>query len=375
MLGIVAILSFGAAERFRLLALIAIGIATLCLLLVGAAQVLVGSVDTWSFERAIDPSPAVAGDRVTVTLRATALRWWAPSLVVVETTATEEHRLGFTRTNKRPTSEASWTTPVRHRGTLTSGPGQVWRFDTLGLFKRRCGGVPTASTIVRPVTVALKRSSLRKAYLDATHTHRERSEERGDLRAYRSGDDPRRVDWKASARATALGGALVVTGDNWRQPDDDVRVVIELDDLRPGGSGLVVPSSPDDARSPNRELALSVAASVLTAFNETTPCALEIRKAGRTLHVARSLTQNLDALAQVERLEAALDVVPRGRSGAELARQERIPTVVIAGPDGRGHGQLRIVCTTKLTNAAAYDAHTVLSTRLETLPRDLGEIS
>ena len=382
-LSIAAVLSFFAAQHFRLLALIAVAVALGAILVVAMLEVLLGSTKSWHFERTLIPDRASVGDSVHVTLRAQPTRWWAASVLVLEAAGPTIKRMSFARSTGSSVSETSWTLPATRRGLFQAGPSELWRHDVLGLFKRLCSTVTPTSIVVHPASVTVRRKSLLSlAHLDAVYVHQQRSDERGDLRPYVSGDDPRRVSWKASARASAAGTGtgLVVSGDDWRQPDDDVRIVLELDDLPPGPGSFVVPSNANPRTSvlnPNRELALSVTASVLTALDGRLPCALEIRNAGKTLHSARSLPENLDALALVEQLDPTAPRPTGTRrvtsdSGARLARQERQPNIVISGPGGQGDAQVHFVCDTRNGVAPSRDRSTVLVHSLEWFRREYG---
>ena len=110
---------------------------------------------------------------------------------------------------------------ARRRGAYQVGPTALEGSDYLGLYKftRRAGPAPELLVYPRAMPIP----NLWPQSLRGRSPHRPRRRYRGPssefygVREYYPGDDPRRVDWKTSARR---GKLAVIGGERWRLAGD-----------------------------------------------------------------------------------------------------------------------------------------------------------
>ena len=110
----------------------------------------------------------------------------------------------------RGTAEVEFSATPSRRGRFWVGPGWVRYASTLGLFKRDAELKCSAEVKVYPAVASLKkyqllvrRLRLREMGLRAQRV-RGQGMEFARLREYARGDDPRLIDWKATARRTSI---------------------------------------------------------------------------------------------------------------------------------------------------------------------------
>jgi uncharacterized protein (DUF58 family) len=141
--------------------------------------------------------------------------------------------------------------PTDHRGALALGPARVAVSDPLGLARRRHVVAPREEVLVRPRVHAIVPPALgagrRLAHDDDRSPRAAATDATGEflaVRPYETGDDPRRVHWRSSARTDDLmvrqyeaprrGATLVFldtrvrTGATPKRSDDD-RPAVDLD--------------------------------------------------------------------------------------------------------------------------------------------------
>jgi uncharacterized protein (DUF58 family) len=299
-LAVVAALAAWAGAMLGVFALFAFAVGLAMLVVIGLGSVIHGGLRSWKIERVLQPAPARVGVPVTVEITATPVRPFAPSVALFEPTPWGVRRLGLTsRMAKREPLGITWKLPTPNRGVLTAGPGLLFRHDLLSLFRRRVAELPATTVVVHPRTVWFDSSSLRRLVgTDALGTSDEL--EAGDMRTYVPGDDPRRVNWKASAR-TMSAGNLIVVDQKSSGRESDACVVLELD-------GLPLTNWDDDENQNSaREIAISVAASIIEEFaarsGSGSRCELRIVNGHHTIHRSFDPQENVDALALVEQLE------------------------------------------------------------------------
>jgi uncharacterized protein (DUF58 family) len=147
---------------------------------------------------------------------------------------------------------AAYRVPTERRGVIHIGPLDAERTDLLGLAQRRWT-VPGVHEIlvvphVLPVTVPIAGSTGSLGQHLKTRSLGQRGSEFHSLRTYVTGDDPRAINWKATARSLDL----IVRQTN---PDGLMRCAVVLDDT----SGM---------SAAGWERAVSIAASLVTAAQQ-----------------------------------------------------------------------------------------------------------
>ncbi len=281
----------------------AVGIATL--LVLGLLSVFAGGARSWKIARVLTPAMPQVGDSVSVEITAAPNRLLAPTLALFEPTPWGTRRLGLSSTvaTKEPL-RVGWNLTPTMRGLLRAGPGLLFRHDLFSLFRRRIADLPATEITVLPRTVRFDPEHLLRM-MGIQAVGPAESSELHDMRTYVPGDDPRRVNWKASAR-TMSSGTLIVADNRSYGGRSEVRVQLDVDSLPPTDVG-------DDYESTDsRELAISVAASIVaelaTVSHEGvgrpgTQCILEIYEQSQLLHRSDDAQQNVVALALLESLE------------------------------------------------------------------------
>jgi uncharacterized protein (DUF58 family) len=104
----------------------------------------------------------------------------------------------------------SWHAYCGERGVYTLGPATVRGSDPLGLFPFRLHCTETAVLFVYPApafAALANRNGIPVGALAAPEALCEDLARRRSLRPYQAGDEPRRINWRASARAAAFRGA------------------------------------------------------------------------------------------------------------------------------------------------------------------------
>ncbi len=163
--------------------------------------------------RWIHPSLLVVGDtgQVDIRLRHAGSIGSAPFVLEepVTRTMTDDHvaRLPVASQPARSTSSSGYRVPTATRGVITLGPLRMVVGDALGVARSRTDVVGTDQIVVAPRTLPidmpeLGRGALGRALLDAS-----RRLGPGDfhgLREYATGDEPRSIHWRASARSDDL---------------------------------------------------------------------------------------------------------------------------------------------------------------------------
>lgn len=162
--------------------------------------------------REIEPARIAAGDTATVHLRiSTGRRLRAGSVLVEEEVPPAlGGRARFVLDNLHPRRPVQVEYPIAadHRGAYELGPLSARLTDVFGLIERRQTFSDTTTLLVTPRTEELPAVRLAGEWSGSGES-RPRSvasagEEDATLRAYRHGDDMRRVHWRASARFDEL---------------------------------------------------------------------------------------------------------------------------------------------------------------------------
>ena len=105
-------------------------------------------------------------------------------------------------------ASAAYRVPTARRGLIRTGPLRALRRDVLGLTERTTTLAGTEEVLIVPHTIALPFPSVGSSGRLGQHLRMKSWGQTGSefhsLREYQRGDDIRRINWKASARATNL---------------------------------------------------------------------------------------------------------------------------------------------------------------------------
>lgn len=231
--------------------------------------------------------------------------------------------------------------PTR-RGVFTIGPLRVIRRDALGLTRRASIVAGPATIVVHPLVELVADRVVSRAWQDPpVRVRASRSGpsgfELGGLRDYVTGDDPRRIAWRASARTIDrdTGAIRYVVQELEMGITDRVSIVLDTDARR---------HSPGDP-STSFETAVAVAASIAVHhLHEGFSVSLETSR-GQLLPAQRgrrARVRVLDALAGVatggDALTGALRRLAVARGSAAVHTVVITPFVV-----DRDAGQLRLL--------------------------------
>jgi hypothetical protein len=337
----VAALSAWAGALLGVFALFAFAVGLAALLGLGLFSILYGGRKSWKIQRVLTPDPARVGVPVRVQITAAPANRFAPSVALFEPTPWGTRRLGLSaQSTKREPLRLTWSLSTPARGVLTAGPGLLFRHDLLSLFRRRVADLPATHVLVHPRTIPITATGLRRLIgIDAVGPAEQL--EPGDMRAYVSGDDPRRVNWKASAR-TMSSGSLIVIDQKPTGRESDICVLLELDHL-----SQYAPSTDLHAAS-SRELAISVAASIVVELtdrsNSAVKCELRVTSGSRVIHRSYDRRENLDALAIIESIDDETNSTRSDSDGQNLRDSMSKRAVLITGPTSKNTGRATFRC-------------------------------
>lgn len=202
-------ISIGTGRLFGLMELYVIGSGLLLCVLAGLVHVRTRFVHM-SIQREIEPAYPTAGTEVTVSLILHSLRR-TPTCELIDV-VDQTSRVGLTLTPlaRHRTARVRYRIPTQRRGVLSLGPALVDVSDPLGLLsRRRVIGAPT-EVIVHPRWVSIDLPNPQHCEGTLIDMIRQLIEQMSvnlefrSLREYVSGDDLRRINWKATARRDVL---------------------------------------------------------------------------------------------------------------------------------------------------------------------------
>jgi uncharacterized protein (DUF58 family) len=208
-----------------------------------------------SWARAISPARVPAGHTALVSIQLDNVSRLPTGLLLAEDTVPYSigSRPRFILDRIEPGGARRLSYPIQpdHRGKYAIGPLQVRVADAFGLAKVGSMAAPPSTLVVTPAVTALPHTSLAGSWLGEGDARASTAAAAGEddvvPRAYRDGDELRRVHWRSTARY----GELMVRREEqrWRN-----RAVLFLD-TRLGGHGGRGPVS-------SFEYAVSAAASI-----------------------------------------------------------------------------------------------------------------
>jgi len=161
-------------------------------------------------QRNVEPTEPMAGSELDVTLELLPLRR-TPSCDLVDSIG-DVGRVGLTLAPlaRHRTARIRYRVPTEHRGVLTLGPAHVEVTDPLGMIRRRRQVGNTTGVVVNPRWIRIDLPDPRTCDGDLIDFIRRLIDrmavnlEFRSLREYVTGDDLRRINWKASARRDQL---------------------------------------------------------------------------------------------------------------------------------------------------------------------------
>src|SRR6266851_8351043 len=197
---------------------------------------------TWA--RAITPARVPAGHTASVSIQLDNVSRLPTGLLLAEDTVPYSigSRPRFILDRIEPGGSRRLSYPIQpdHRGKFTIGPLNVRVADAFGLAKVGSTAAPPSTLVVTPAVTALPHTSLAGSWLGEGDARASTAAAAGedDLvpRAYRDGDQLRRVHWRSTARY----GELMVRREEqrWRN-----RALLLLDTRRIAHAGSGVTSS------------------------------------------------------------------------------------------------------------------------------------
>src|SRR6516162_3941939 len=205
--------------------------------------------------REVSPSRVPAGQTASVTIRLDNVSRLPTGLLLTEDTVPysigARPRFILDRIEPGGTRQLNYPIQPDHRGKFSIGPLNVRVADAFGLAKVGSMAAPPVTLVVTPPVTALPRTALAGSWLGDGDARASTAAAAGEddvvPRAYRDGDELRRVHWRSTARY----GELMVRREEqrWRN-----RAVLFLDTRQSGHGGRGPASS--------FEYAISAAASI-----------------------------------------------------------------------------------------------------------------
>lgn len=208
LVGLTAACTIGVGRFFGILELFVVGTG-LATSLVWAIIIVRFRAPTLGVTRTIRPDRPTAGEPARAELEfVNTGRTRSAPVRVIETvgrSSSARMRIGALVAGDR--IAAGYRIPTSRRGRLPIGPTVLVRQDALGLASRAVTAIDVVDVVVAPRTVELAMPVLGRGPLGrelAATARRLGPGEFHALRTYAPGDDPRLVDWKASARTDDL---------------------------------------------------------------------------------------------------------------------------------------------------------------------------
>jgi len=362
-----------------------IGVAALAA--VAAAAVAVGLARSGlTVTRRVTPTRLHVGDAARVDLHIRAERA-VPTFDLSDRIDAGRLRAGFVGSPLAPgaVAESAYRLPTERRGRVELGPALLESTDPLGLVVRLRVVAPTESVLVRPRVHTVDPPGMaaggRRIATDGTARRAVADDDAGEflaVRPYETGDDPRRVHWRSSARADdlmvrqfaapRLGTTLLVLDTRAGIPD-------------PGGAAFeraveAVSSLAVALGLARRPFACTTTAGTVLTGRTTDPRHLLDRLAT----AAVDATDAVDAIDTVDTVDAS-DVAGRVTGAARRRVGGPGPVVVVSAGDDAGlaglaglgrhlraPGPVTLVVTGGEITAAARGAATVVDARAVAFP-------
>lgn len=198
----------GLGRVFGIIELYVISVGALAALVLGV--IAVGAREpAITAHRWIHPPILTVGDagRVDLTLTNRGRRRSPRAEISEPVGPTETARLAVAPLRPGQDIDAAYRLPASRRGVLEIGPLQIEHRDQLGLATRRYVAAPSVEIVVAPRSHELPMPDLGRGVLGRhllTQAQRMGAGEFHSLRDYVEGDEPRLINWRASARSEEL---------------------------------------------------------------------------------------------------------------------------------------------------------------------------
>lgn len=216
-LAVASVACCGAGTQLGYGELVVIGIGA-ALVLVAAGLRLVRPVPV-RVVRDIAPLRVSRGDPAIVVLTChNEGRWRSPALRVADRCGPETVVVDVSRLRPGHSFRTVYRLPTRRRGLVEVGPMHCTVTDLFGLMRREQVGAASVTVQVRPRVVTLPATPAGSGCdLDGPAGDRAPSGPvmSHTLRPYVSGDDPRHIHWRTTARTNALTVRRMVDTDRW----------------------------------------------------------------------------------------------------------------------------------------------------------------
>ncbi|MEO8267915.1 MAG: DUF58 domain-containing protein [Ilumatobacteraceae bacterium] len=201
--------SFAIGRVFGLIELYVVGVGVVIAVLVAVISVQ-RPLPPLSVKRIVSPSLVSVGEPARVDIQLANLgRQASPYLQLWEPVGNNGGApMQLAKLGPGQAASAAYRVPTARRGLIRTGPLRALRRDVLGLTQRTTTLAGTEEVLVVPHTVGLPFPSVGSSGRLGQHLRMKSWGQTGtefhSLREYQRGDDIRRINWKASARATSL---------------------------------------------------------------------------------------------------------------------------------------------------------------------------
>ena len=206
---VAAAASFAIGRVFGLIELYVVGVGVVIAVLVAVISVQ-RRLPPLSVKRIVSPSMVSVGEPARVDIQLANLgRQASPYLQLWEPVGNNGGApMQLAKLGPGQAASAAYRVPTARRGLIRTGPLRALRRDVLGLTQRTTTLAGTEEVLIVPHTVGLPFPSVGSSGRLGQHLRMKSWGQTGtefhSLREYQRGDDIRRINWKASARATSL---------------------------------------------------------------------------------------------------------------------------------------------------------------------------
>ena len=206
---VAAAASFAIGRVFGLIELYVVGVGVVIAVLVAVISVQ-RRLPPLSVKRIVSPSMVSVGEPARVDIQLANLgRQASPYLQLWEPVGNNGGApMQLAKLAPGQAASAAYRVPTARRGLIRTGPLRALRRDVLGLTQRTTTLAGTDEVLIVPHTVGLPFPSVGSSGRLGQHLRMKSWGQTGtefhSLREYQRGDDIRRINWKASARATSL---------------------------------------------------------------------------------------------------------------------------------------------------------------------------
>ena len=206
---VAAVASFAIGRVFGLIELYVIGVGIVIAVLIAVISVQ-RRLPPLSVKRIVSPSMVSVGEPARVDIQLANLgRQASPYLQLWEPVGNNGGApMQLAKLGPGQAASAAYRVPTARRGLIRTGPLRALRRDVLGLTQRTTTLAGTEEVLIVPHTIALPFPSVGSSGRLGQHLRMKSWGQTGtefhSLREYQRGDDIRRINWKASARATSL---------------------------------------------------------------------------------------------------------------------------------------------------------------------------